>query len=350
MKNIIFIDFSCDLTHKSVINRPIGASEFMFYITLFNLSKIITNRRFICFNKIENSTIDNIKYTNISEIETFPFRENDIVIIQRLLPNLDLLNKIISKNIYLTQHDYDFNCIFFQYQVGDNKNKILQYINEKTNIKFIFNSEFSKKYIIDNLNRCNMKISENRMTIIPNYIFKEYFEKSDNVLKKEFQLVYASGWNKGIVHIIRIFDYIINQNNNFKLILMSPGYEYKNFEGFKNEIEEKYKNNITILGPINKKDYCKIIQESSCVFAPPFPETFGCVFSESYYLETPVIADIRSGAVVEIIGNENITDYSDLNKTYLKLLEIINRNKHTKTSLNEKYLFNENVWKQKLNL
>ena len=125
MKRLIFIDFTCDLTHKSIVDRPIGASEFIFYATLGKLSKLITNRKFICFNKTNTNKIDGIEYKNLSIIEEYDLRENDIIIIQRLLPNLDILLKLTSKNIYLTQHDYDFNAIFFQFQQGENSNKIL---------------------------------------------------------------------------------------------------------------------------------------------------------------------------------------------------------------------------------
>jgi glycosyltransferase involved in cell wall biosynthesis len=342
------MDFTCDLTHTSIIEKPIGASEFIFYTTIGKLSTSITNRQFICFNKTTAIQIDNVAYKNISEIENYLFKKNDIVIIQRLFPNLDILSKITCKHIYLTQHDYDFYAILNAFQSDENKPKILEYVYKNKNIKFILNSEFSKKYIKDNFQQLRLPIEENRIHIIPNFIFEDFFQKTNHITKKKYQLVYASGWNKGIQHIIRLFDYILTQNNQFTLVLMSPGYEYQKYENLKMWIEETYKNNVIILGPTPKKDYCKVIQESSCVFAPPFPETFGCVFSESYYLGTAVIADQRSGAVVEIIGKENISDYNDLDKTYKKLLEILERNENIQ--LHNKYIFNIHTWKKILQI
>lgn len=348
MNKIIFIDFTCDLTHKSVIQRPIGASEFNFYTTINKLSSFYIDKEFFCFNKGTSINIDNVNYKNISEIDSFSFNEDDIIIIQRLFPDLNVLLKLKSKNIYLTQQDYDFNAILTQFQVGDNKKMILSYIYQNKNIKFILNSEFSKSYMKENFNRYNINFEEDRIHIIPNFIFEDFFKKSDNINKNPYQLVYASGWNKGIQHILRIFDYIMKKNNKFKLILMSPGYEYNNYLNLVEHIKENYANNITILGPTNKDEYCKIIQESYCVFAPPFQETFGCVFSEAYYLGTAVIADIRSGAVVEIIGNENITNYEDLDKTYEKLLEILNKSE--KIELNNPYIFDITSWKKTIKI
>jgi hypothetical protein len=349
MKRIIFLDNSSEYTHKSVLNRPIGASEYNFYTTLYKLSSLIENISFICFNKLDKTLIlDNISYHSITNILNYEFKDSDIIIIQRLFPDLDILLKFKYNNIFLTQQDYDFNAIMFQFQQEKNKNKIINFICKTANIKFIFNSAFTEDYMRGNFNNHNFYIEDNRVAIIPNYIFEEYFKKDNNSVKNKFQLVYASGWNKGIIPILHVFNYIITKNNNFKLILMSPGYEYNNYTDLKNYIEKNFKNNITILGPTKKDDYCKIIQESICVFAPPFPETFGCVFSETYYLGTHVIADIRSGAVVEIIGNNNITDYSDYNKTYEKLLEIINRNE--KVELNNKFIFDISTWKKVLQI
>jgi hypothetical protein len=343
MKRIIFIDYTSEYNHIQVKQNAIGASEFIFYTTLFKLSQLIKNRKFICYNKtINDITIDNILYKNIDFFEKDYTRENDIIIIQRLFPKITFLKNLLSNNIYLWQHDYDFNAIMR----GTQNNDILEcinYIGNNEKIKFIFNSNFSKRYIINDLKKYNIELNDIRSIILPNYIFEEYFYKQKDINKNKYQLVYASGWNKGIQTIINIFEFIISNDNNFKLILMSPGYEYNKYKEYIDFLKDNFKDNIIILGPVNKLEYSKIIQESSCVLAPPFPETFGCVFSESYYLGTSVIADVTSGAVSEIIGYNNITDYRDLSKTYNKLLEIINRNNII--SLDDKYIFNMNIWK-----
>ena len=129
---------------------------------------------------------------------------------------------------------------------------------------------------------------------------------------------------------------------------MSPGYEYEKFKDYKTYLKEKYSKNIIILGPVNKKQYCKIIENSGCVIAPSFPETFGCVFAEAYFLGTPVICDIKSGAVKEIIGSENVVNYNDLHETYSKIISKINSNEKIELNAKFKFDYNFNKWKNEI--
>lgn len=113
-------------------------------------------------------------------------------------------------------------------------------------------------------------------------------------------------------------------------------------------LKNKYPNNIIIYGPVNKSLYCELIQNSGCVLAPSFPETFGCVFSEAYYLGTPVICDVKSGAVKEIIGKDNVVNYKNFNEVYNKIITKIESNE--KIELDEKFMLNYNltIWKKLL--
>ena len=79
--------------------------------------------------------------------------------------------------------------------------------------------------------------------------------------------------------------------------------------------------------------------------APRFPETFGCVFAESYYLGVPVIADIHSGAVKEIIDNEYIVDYDYPEKVYEKIQSLKTR---PAIKLDDKFLTSIDKWEELL--
>jgi glycosyltransferase involved in cell wall biosynthesis len=94
-----------------------------------------------------------------------------------------------------------------------------------------------------------------------------------------------------------------------------------------------------------KYDYAILVRSSLCVLTTTYQETFGCVFSESYYLGTPVIADIRSGAVKEIIDNNYIVNYDNPSEIYSKIkkLQIIRNN--LIIELEEKFLFENNFKK-----
>jgi glycosyltransferase involved in cell wall biosynthesis len=343
MKKITFIDFTSNLRYDEIQDRAIGGSEFQLYNLIYNISKW---NNLICYNKIEKEyQSENIIYKNLKELENNNFNTDDIIIIQRLFPEINLLKKFSNCKIIIFIHDYDFNAVLFQFQKSyDDKKEMLHYVNTNENLNFVFNSEFTQNYFNSHFLSNNMFINKTRQHVIYNILYEEYFIRANKKVNKK-NLVYASGWNKGILQIIHIFDFILKQDPSFKLILMSPGYEYDKFKDYTLYLKEKYKNNIIILGPVNKIQYCKIIENAGCVLAPAFPETFGCVFAEAYFLGTPVICDVKSGAVKEIIGYENVVNYSNLNETYDKIISKINIDE--KIELNEKFKFdyNFNLWK-----
>lgn len=130
---------------------------------------------------------------------------------------------------------------------------------------------------------------------------------------------------------------------------MSPGYEWNKWGDYLNNLQNKYGKNIIIIGPVNKNEYSKKIKNSLCVLSGTFYETFGCVFAESYFLGTPVIADYRSGAVKEIINNDYIVNYDNTDEIIKKILEL--QNNETEITLNDKFLLNFNLakWIKKFN-
>jgi len=155
-----------------------------------------------------------------------------------------------------------------------------------------------------------------------------------NIKKDKYMITYASAWNKGLYKIIEMFEKLLKINNNYVLHLMTPGYEIHDFENYKDEIQQKFKNNIVIHNSCDKEKYSNIISKSICVFAPNFKETFGCVFTESYFLGTNVLYDNNSGAVYELVNNNYCCDYSNVLKIYKSLQNIsindVNVNIHPK--------------------
>ena len=352
MKRIILIDFTTNIRYEDIEDKPIGGSEFQFYNLAFNISEY---ENIICYNKIENEhKTGNILYKNVNEIYNEKFSPNDIIIIQRLLPEMNIIQLFKNCIIYIWIHDYDFNSVFFQFQKITNitdKLRILNYVNANNNIKFVFNSEFTKKFFNIHFSLNNMIINETRQNVIYNILYEQFICKKDKNTKNKIinkNLVYASGWNKGVQKIIEIFEYILTQDSSFKLILMTPGYEYDKYKMYELYLKNKYPNNIIIYGPVHKSLYCELIENSGCVLAPSFPETFGCVFAEAYYLGTPVICDVKSGAVKEIIGNDNVVNYKNLNEVYNKIITKVESNE--KIELDEKFMlnYNLNIWRQLL--
>ena len=153
-------------------------------------------------------------------------------------------------------------------------------------------------------------------------------------------ITFGSAWSKGVEKVIEIFDYLISNGGDFILNLMSPGYDYGRYTQYAIDLKEKYGNRIIIHGPLNKKEYSKVIKESLLVIAAIYPETFGCVFLESCSLGTPVITDNYVESLHEISSDISFVDYNNKEEVYQKILEI---RSNRKTPVLENKFNKENV-------
>lgn len=358
---IIFVDYTSSHTHTSIKNRAIGASEYQFYNLIEKLS---IYKHIYCYNFIKNIIeIDNITYDNFDNF-TDNISNDDIIIFQRFLPNNQaVLNKISKNMIYLWIHDITGPTLFLKndttlkkFYANDSikfKEDYLNNIHNNENYKFIYNSLFCKKLFEEYLLKYDITIKENRNHLIYNILYDDELKIINNNKQININnIVYASAWQKGIEKVISIFDFIYTKDNSITLTLMSPGYDYHNFKDYEQSLKDKYKDNIVILGPVNKQEYAQVIQSACCVISSTFQETFGCVFAESYYLGTPVIADKKSGAVVEIIGEEHIVNYNNYDEVYNKFMEIKNNRDKLIINLGEKFSldYNLKLWKHLLNI
>jgi len=349
--SIIAYDRTSDLSHLSIRNRALGASEYQFYSLLEELN--ISGVNITCQNnRSETESIDGILYKSHNSLEIK--NKNSIVLIQRFLPlNVQVIFPTLIK--YLWIHDLPDYNIF----VGNNF-ELITYYRKHTNafkmllfklihdqsIKFITNSEFTQIKFWEFI-RSFIQIPDNIITnksfIIHNILYENEFNKIkvDKIPKK---LLFASAWQKGIKSVIQLFRSLIKIDSDLTLTLLSPGYDWHNWSLFAAEIKHEFRDKIIILGPCTKQELCNEIKKSVCVLSAPFLETFGCVFAESLFLGTPVIADKFSGAVHEIIGDDNIVDYNNPRKVYERIQLLSKPGNECK--LNEKFLkqFNFNKW------
>jgi hypothetical protein len=296
---------------------------------------------------------------NYGKILNLEINTEDIIIIQRMFPtDIKILNKILYNQIYFWIHDLVEDKIFL-----DNNKKFIEYFNNnpkkflhllnvnfvEKNINFVLNSNFTKKIFIDYFKKFDIVIDENNINVIYNILYEDDFIKTKYTYQATinmYNLVYASAWQKGVWDVLKLFDFILLKDENFRLTLLSPGYDLEGFKQYQIDLHKKYGDKIIILGQLNKEEYSKVIKSSLCVLTSKFSETFGCVFAESLYLGTPVIGDINSGAVPEIVGSKNIVNYDNLDQFYEKLMEIKNNRNTTNVVLDEKFSFdhNYNFW------
>ena len=358
-KNLILIDLTSNEDHISIKKKAIGASEYQAYSLIEKLS---SKYNIICYNNKSNIVkINNIIYKSWKKdllLDTIHIDTR--IIIQRMLPNQygEIYNKIKNNKIFLWIHDLIEKYVFlfdysklekYKYIINElYKNEILKNFYENKNINYIFVSNFIKEKFKNYFKDYGFNIKNNRLHVIYNILYKKQYinTKKLNIKVNKNYITYASAWQKGIKDVVDVFDYVRNQDKNLKLVLLSPGYDSNIFKYYAEILKNKYSKSIIIHDPSNKKKLSKIIKKSMVVLTTTFPETFGCIFAESYYLGTPVIADYRSGGVKEIIDNNFIVDFDNKQEVANKIFYIKNNRDKIKTKLNNKFMlkYNINLW------
>jgi glycosyltransferase involved in cell wall biosynthesis len=329
--NIYFI-INCSRNHKNIVNSGSGASEFLFYITAYKLSKYCN----VTIYNRENhhpQVIDNINYLYLDNDRNFINNiNNSIVIVQRDFDFIYNLHKKNHNNRYiLWSHDHIQNnkSHLFNSHTPDNINKYFS----MNNIDIVVVSDFHK----DNISKCFPDLKIYR---IYNAVFPEYIVRNPNISYDKNQIVFASNWGKGIEKILKIgLDYS-KINTDFKLILLKPN--YCNWEP-----DLSIYPFVKMIGTIkNKIEYCELLQKSLCVLTTSYPETFGCVFAEALHLGVPVIGDnsVKAG-FQEIIKPEYLCNFND----HKKVINIIDTIRENIVKLDDKF-YEDSVIKEWIKL
>jgi len=329
------------------------------------INKLSVDYSIKCFNHTKNfKIVDNVQYNHFSQVINTTFSESEIFLIQRFLPDVrgEIYQKIKNHKIFIWMHDLPhLNNFLFSLVQHDKdvfsshfelfKKEILnEYLNNK-NIQFIFVSNHAKNIFVEFWNRYSISFEDKRLNVIHNILCEDEFLEIKNlsVEKNVNQLVYASAWQKGLPDVIKLFENLLIHDDKLKLVLLSPGYDYRHWKDYENDIKQKFGNKIIVHGPVNKLQLAKIIKESICLLSPKFNETFGCVFAESCYLGTHVIYDYRSGAVKEFVCEKNRVDIDDHHKVY-SLIKEFQHNPYERCTLHETFMLDYNLqkWKELL--
>jgi glycosyltransferase involved in cell wall biosynthesis len=307
MKTLYFI-INKDKNHLSILNDGGGASELLFYTLAYNLSK---DYKVIIYNlEKEQLILDNIEYNyfNRNNLDFIKNINNSVFIIQRHFDIAIDLHKINSKNKYiLWSHDY------LEYSFSNLSGNYSQdYINayySKNAISIVAVSNFHKNNVMS-------KFPNTSIYVIYNALFPELYVKHDltNIDFNDNHIMFASSWSKGLHNVINIACEYYKVNSSFKLLLLKPSYDTRDYDFSKYPF-------INVLGNIkNKSEYCKLLQSCLCVLTTSYQETYGCVFAEALHLGVPVIGDnsIKSG-FQEIISEENLCNFRNAQEVIKKI-------------------------------
>jgi glycosyltransferase involved in cell wall biosynthesis len=344
-RTLICVDMTTALTHNVIKNRAIGASEYQLYNLLDQLKDTISIR---CYNHHScPNIIDSIQYDSFNSLMC---NDTDTILIQRFYPIIDtLLAKIKNNKILIWIHDLpDMNIFlgndiekihYYRENMELFKQQILLPILNNPMIHFIANSKHTYDLFMTFIRNHAGVTKFERCIIIYNILYGEEFDTTP-IAKIPKRLIYASAWQKGIEKVIDVFRFITKRDPGYTLSLLSPGYDWRHFREYATTLKAEFGDRIVIMGPSTKRELTNAIKESCCCLSSTFNETFGCVFAESYYLGTPVIADKRSGAIREIIGEENIVDYDNKESVWLKLQRL-----NPRVSLSSIFLVEPNLTK-----
>lgn len=330
--------------HHNVKGEAIGASEYQLYrlIPFLALKTPVT-----VFHKRagENYQLDSIHYKTWHSLQMEVLDTTRPFLCQRFLPPLygSLFEKMRKHcRIYLWCHDLcnqRENYIRFEQQDDFRypavfEQKILEKLLSVYNLHWIFNSFSSQGLFLDFLGP-RYSPPASRIHVIYNALYEDDFSCTEKEEINPYQITFASSWAKGLGAVLDWFEYACRHDDKLELHLLSPTYSWD--KDILPSIQQRFRHRVVIHGPLRKKEYSSMIRRSLCVLTAPYFETFGCVFAESYYLGTPVIADPSSGAVKEIVRHEDVISLKD-HDAYLQKVREFQGNKKPKISLREEFL------------
>lgn len=335
MKTIYFV-INHSSTHLEIINTGSGASEFLFYLLISELSK---DYSIIVYNKTTSCKIDNVEYkylpdNNIPNLENI---DNSFICIQRNFNiGVEICKTYPNNKYFIWSHDY-LHDIFPNLSAEYSAKEINSFFS-KNRIKIIAVSNFHKKNILS-------RFPDVEVIPIYNALFENYFPKVTNIVCDKDKFLFASNWGKGLDKILNIGKVYYEFNKNFKLLLIKP-----NYCDWEPDLKEypfiEKRGCIT-----DKKNYCRLIQSCCAVFTTSYSETFGCVFAEALHLGVPVIGDnsIEAG-FQEIIPEKYMCNFNNPSQV-INVIQKIRINQY-KVSLDYKFYSNSvvNEWVKLINL
>ena len=312
-KKTIYGRIMFDQTHKSIIETGSGASEFLYYITLYKLKEFY-NVKFLYSAKDTN--IDDIEYLNFKGDNMIKEINNTPIIVHKHFNHLiDLFNINQNNKYILWSHDHYYS---------EKKETMADFVKHK--IPIVFVSNYHKKYWEKKYPGINGKV-------IYNALFPEYFKRDDTIKYNKDKIIVPSGWYyRDINNVLKNCSEYYKKNKDFKLILITPNYAPK--DATIDSVKYPFVNNIGNIK--DKNEYCKLLQSCLCVMTTSSPETFGCVYAEAFHLGVPVILDnsVESGSL-EIVPPEQTCNFNNTDEFIKKIEEY--RNNRPVVSLSDKF-------------
>lgn len=284
----------------------------------YDVSIINVYKSEIAFDIDKNVKVVNLSNFNSNKKEFIELIENKRYIKAfkegiRSIKILYLRTKLVKK--YLTNNSFDIlisSRLLYTNLIGKMKINSIKigiehrhHNNSKKYIKKVVRIGKKIDYLIpvsNGLTKDYKKYLGSKCINIPNcidYFPKEYNNEKDKIIISVGRL----SPEKGFDDLVRIFEKIYSNHKDWKLIIAGDGPE-------KDKIEEiisnsNCKNNIKLLGFVQKKELYELYNKSSIYIMTSHEEAFPLVIMEAQSFGIPCVTFSTAYGATEMINNEN---------------------------------------------
>ncbi len=327
----IYDSVGLGVSHKLYDTQGLGGSEFQQLL----LAESLAEAGFKVLYLSKNTLSNHVDYQGNGSIDYQTlhtnFKTNNLIIVRNSKYDWKIGN---FKKVFVWSHDTNYGNLY-----NDAHGEM--FANIKATLLCV--SDWQKK-LFDPLNWNTLVVYNS----IPDFVF-DY-----KLPEKKKQFIYASAAWKGLQQTVGIFNQLKNNNEfkDFKLKILSPGYENFNGQNLSN-------NDIEWIGSVKFDEVVKYVAESyGLLYYNTMAETYGIVPVLAASLKTvPLIYQsdntwYSGGALTETVGSKfvanNFNDYVKLIFNHKSLKE--NLNKINYQALASKKAIFANRWKSVLDL
>lgn len=234
-----------------------------------------------------------------------------------------IIAKLLKKKSIVHFHGAEFDE-FYNLESSKIQKKYIRYILDKSNLIIALGSSWKKK--IKNYTNTEIVVLSNAVEVPSNNFY--------NLNNKNIVLLGRLEQRKGTFDLLDIADNILHEDLSFNLVLAGDG----NLDVVKRKIEGlKFKNNVKILGWINKEQREELLKNTAIFVLPSYNEGMPMAILEAMSYGIPlVVSDVGDIPYVVKEGeNGYLIKAGDKKQLEDRLLKLIKDNElRSKISIN----------------
>lgn len=300
---------------KNYLSSELSCKANITYLST-NIEAKITKK--ICFTL--KSYIKYIKYIKSNDIVHIHMAERGSFYRKSIFI---LTGKLLNRKIIVHFHGAEFDK-FYNEECNNLKRKYINYILNKADINIALGEEWKNKI---------EKYSDTEVIVLNNAVYTQDCNAYSNE-NKYITMLGRLEERKGTFDLIDIADNLIEFDNKLKIILAGDG----NLQRVKESIaNKKYKDNIILLGWIDKVKREEVLKKSLIFTLPSYNEGMPMAILEAMSYGIPVVVTDVGGIPSVVINKENgyLITPGDKENLKLSILDLLkNRDERERISNN----------------